>query len=70
MISAEEYVRRLRSISGMRDLILALKRSGITSFEERQIPYKPALDIRSDYKYWRKLAEEKGYKVEDKAEQP
>ncbi|NUN98959.1 MAG: hypothetical protein HUU16_22645 [Candidatus Omnitrophica bacterium] len=54
----------------MRDLILALKRSGITSFEERQIPYKPALDIRSDYKYWRKLAEEKGYKVEDKAEQP
>jgi hypothetical protein len=62
MISGEELERRLRSISDMRNFIIAARRSLLEQYRQGKIPYKPNIDIRSDYEYWAKLAEEKGAK--------
>ena len=64
MISDREAMRRLRSVSGMRNLILGLKRSALDAHQSGDIPFKPLIDIRSDVEYWKRLAEEKGIKVE------
>ena len=58
-ISGEEFERRLRWISQMRDLVIGLRASALEAYREGRLPHKPATDIRSDYEYWRRLAEEK-----------
>ena len=64
MISGAEAARRLKSVSGMRDLIIGLKRSALEQYQQGGIPFKPLLDIRSDVDYWKNLAREKGIRVE------
>jgi hypothetical protein len=54
MITGEEFARRMRRISQMRELILGLRRSARKAYEEGKIPYKPADDYRSDAEYWRR----------------
>lgn len=56
MISFEEAERRLRRSSELRTVVLTLKRAAIEAYERGDIPYKPILDIRSDYKYWKSLS--------------
>ena len=60
MISGEEFERRIRWISQMRNLCIGLRYSALKAFKEKKIPFPPQIDIRSDYEYWRKKAEEKG----------
>jgi len=64
MISGAEGARRLKSVSGMRDLIIGLKRSALEQYQQGVIPFNPLMDIRSDVDYWKKLAREKGIQVE------
>lgn len=64
MISAREYVRRLRSVSDMRSLIVGLKRSGIAAYERGELNIRPRLDIRSDVEYWKRIAREQGVEIE------
>ena len=64
MISGEEFGRRLRRLSQLRSFTLGLKRSALRSYNEGNSRYKPKIDIRSDYEYWKKLAEEKGFKID------
>lgn len=57
MISGEEFERRLRRISQLRDLALGLRRSARAAFLRGEIPYEPEYDCRSDAEYWRRMAE-------------
>ena len=59
MITGEEMERRLRWISQMRDLCIQLRYAALKEYQEGRIPFKPNIDIRSDYEYWRKKREEK-----------
>ena len=59
MISGEEFERRLRRISQMRDVILGLRRSAREAYRQGRIPFEPAHDIRSDPEYWREKLREK-----------
>jgi hypothetical protein len=59
MISGKEFERRIRRISQMRQLILQLRRAALEAYRRGEIPFKPRIDIRSDYEYWRRKAEEK-----------
>ena len=62
MISGEEFERRLRMISQLRAFALALRESARKAYSEGKIPYKPGYDMRSDYEYWKRLADEKAEK--------
>ena len=57
MISGEEFERRLRRISQMRNLCIGLRYAAMKAFREGKFPYKPNIDIRSDFEYWSKKAE-------------
>lgn len=59
-ISGEELKRRIDSVSRMRDLILKLRQAAFEAHEIDPSVPKPLRDIRSDYDYWRRIAEEKG----------
>lgn len=67
MISGEEFERRIRRVSQMRDMILRLRYAALDAWREGKIPVKPRIDIRSDYEYWRKRAEELGIPIEDES---
>ena len=47
----------------MRSLVIGLRRAAMEAYNAGKIPYKPAYDIRSDYEYWRDLAEKKGIRI-------
>jgi hypothetical protein len=64
MISGAEAARRLKSVSGMRDLIIGLKQSALEQYQQGIIPFQPLIDIRSDVEYWKNLAREKRIQVE------
>ena len=72
MISEQEVGRRLRWLSQMRELVIRLRKSGLEAYNAGELPYQPSYDIRSDFEYWHKVAEENGmYKtvsVEKKGE--
>jgi hypothetical protein len=58
-LSGEGFERRLRVISRMRELILGLRESAREAYLAGRSRHKPAHDERSDYEYWRNLAEQK-----------
>jgi hypothetical protein len=64
VISGEEFERRIRMASQLRAFILGLKKAGIQAFERGETRYRPKPALRSDFEYWRKLAEEKGIKID------
>jgi len=59
MIAFNEVERRLRRSSELRTVVLMLKRAAIDAYHRGESPIKPRLDIRSDYEYWKNLADEK-----------
>lgn len=63
MISGEEMERRLRRISQLRDLCIGLRHAALDAWKRGEIPFKPNIDIRSDYEYWVAKAREKGIDV-------
>ena len=65
MISGLEAEKRLRRVSELRDLVLKLRGVAWESYRAGTLPTEPAYDIRSDYDYWKKLAEEKGIKIRE-----
>jgi len=65
MISGLEAERRLRRVSELRDLVLKLRSVAWDSYRAGTCPIKPACDIRSDYDYWKKLADEKESKTKE-----
>lgn len=60
-----EAERRLRRVSQMRSLIVAMRLGGRQAYAEGRLPHEPGLDHRSDARYWRKLAREKGIVLPD-----
>lgn len=65
MISGEEAFLRIRILSELRDLTLGLKYSAIEAFDRGELRYKPKLDIRSDYEYWKEIAHRKGIPIKE-----
>ncbi len=63
IISGEEFERRLQRISQLRDLCIGLRYAVLNAWEKDEIPFKPNIDIRSDYEYWAAKAREKGVDI-------
>ncbi len=59
MITGEEFERRIRKVSQLRAMTIALRKAAMEAYKEGRSPYKPAYDIRSDYHYWRALSDKK-----------
>jgi len=63
MIAGEEFERRLTVISQLRDFIVGLRHAAFEDYLKGKIPDKPKIDIRSDFEYWQRLADEKKGKI-------
>jgi hypothetical protein len=63
MISGEEFAARLQVISELRDIIIGVRQAAYDEYRQGKSPYRPAIDVRSDYEYWTRLAEDKGLSV-------
>lgn len=59
MITGEEFARRMRRISQMRNYILTLKRAALKAYERGEIPFRPKIDVRCDVEHWKRLLEER-----------
>ncbi|HUT26320.1 MAG TPA: hypothetical protein VM492_18470 [Sumerlaeia bacterium] len=60
MISGQEFERRLRRISQMRDLCIRLRYAALEAYRAGEIPVKPRIDVRSDLEYWKMQLEKRG----------
>ncbi len=54
MISGEEFARRMRKVSQLRAMGIALRRAAMDAYLAGKSPYRPQMDIRSDPDYWRR----------------
>lgn len=64
ILSAEETERRLHRISQMRAMILEMKFAAREAYERGELPICPIIDPRSDIRYWRKVAAERGIQID------
>ncbi len=55
MISGEEFARRMKKVSQLRAMGIALRRAAMDAYLAGKTPYRPLTDIRSDPEYWRRL---------------
>ena len=59
MITIDQFEARLRRTSQLRAAALELRYGLLDAYRRGESPIKPRIDIRSDYEYWKNLADEK-----------
>lgn len=63
-IAPEDAARRIATVSALREMVRSLRRAARAAYERGEITHAPPYDIREDFEYWQRLAEEKDSQLE------